>query len=113
MDESLSPTLTVYPCSIGGEREADELRGLPGLVADGVGTRSFLDQQALVDSPYGKRRHYWKGHFVSALPEELIDELLARLAALGHPPGGILIESLHGRPQGPGRATRRRITPTC
>jgi FAD/FMN-containing dehydrogenase len=101
VDESLSPTLTVYPCSIGGEREADELRALPGLVADGVGTRSFLDQQALVDSPYGERRHYWKGHFVSALPEELIDELLARLTALGHAPGGILIESLHGAPKDP------------
>jgi FAD/FMN-containing dehydrogenase len=36
---------------------------------------------------------------VRELPDELIDELLGRLAALGRPPGGILIESLHGAPK--------------
>ena len=33
------------------------------------------------------------------LPDELIDELIARLTLLGRPPGGILIESLHGAPK--------------
>ncbi len=33
------------------------------------------------------------------LPDELIDELLRRLVALGRPPGGVLIESLHGAPK--------------
>jgi FAD/FMN-containing dehydrogenase len=51
------------------------------------------------DSPYGENRHYWKGHFVSELPDELLDVLLERLGALGRPPGGILIESLHGAPK--------------
>ena len=30
------------------------------------------------------------------LPDELIDELVERVGALGRPPGGVLIESLHG-----------------
>jgi FAD/FMN-containing dehydrogenase len=37
---------------------------------------------------------------VSELPDELIEALLGRLGALGRPPGGILIESLHGAPKG-------------
>lgn len=44
-------------------------------------------------------RNYWKSHFVRQLSDELIDELLARMAALGRPPGAILLESLRGRPK--------------
>ena len=44
-------------------------------------------------------RNYWKGHFVSELADELIDELLARIGAIDRPPGGILIESLRGGPK--------------
>ncbi len=61
--------------------------------------RTFLEQQRVFDSPYGENRHYWKGHFVRELPDELLDELLQRVSALGRPPGGILIESLHGAPK--------------
>ena len=53
----------------------------------------------MVDSPYGENRHYWKGHFVRELPDELIDELLQRIVAFGRPPGHVLIESLHGAPK--------------
>jgi FAD/FMN-containing dehydrogenase len=105
LDESLTPLLVVLPCSTDSS-SADELQGLrsgAGLVDDGLRARSFLDQQRLLDSPYGSNRHYWKGHFVRELPDELIDELLARLVALGRPPGGILIESLHGAPHDPGQ----------
>ena len=42
---------------------------------------TFLDQQRVFDSPYGENRHYWKGHFVRELPDELIDELLERHAS--------------------------------
>jgi FAD/FMN-containing dehydrogenase len=35
---------------------------------------------------------------VRGLPDELIEELLRRMAAMGRPPGQILIESLHGAP---------------
>jgi len=38
------------------------------------------------------------GHFVRELPDELLDQLLERIVDLGRPPGGVLIESLHGAP---------------
>jgi FAD/FMN-containing dehydrogenase len=102
VDESVEPTLVVAPCYTGSEADPDELRPLRtarGLVEDGVRAHSFLDQQRVFDSPYGENRHYWKGHFVRELPDELLDELLGRIVALGRPPGGILIESLHGEPK--------------
>jgi FAD/FMN-containing dehydrogenase len=102
VDESLTPTLVVAPCYTGSEAEPmemSELRSAPGLVEDGLRAHTFLDQQRLFDSPYGENRHYWKGHFVGELPDELLDELLRRIVALGRPPGGILIESLHGAPK--------------
>jgi FAD/FMN-containing dehydrogenase len=68
-------------------------------VDDGVRTRTFLDQQRVFDSAYGENRHYWKGHFVRELPNELIDELVRRLVDLGNPPSHVLIESLHGAPK--------------
>jgi FAD/FMN-containing dehydrogenase len=102
VDESLVPTLIILPCSTSSEGDSAELRTLraaPGLVDDGVRARTFLDQQLVVDAAYGENRHYWKGHFVRELPDELLDELLQRVGALGRPPGGILIESLHGAPK--------------
>ena len=102
VDESLAPVLVVAPCYTGSDPDPEELRALrsaPGLVDDGVRAQSFLDQQRVFDSPYGENRHYWKGHFVRELPDELIGELLGRIVALGRPPGGVLIESLHGAPK--------------
>jgi FAD/FMN-containing dehydrogenase len=102
VDESLAPVLVVAPCYTGADGEPDALRALraaPGLVDDGVRAHTFLDQQRVFDSAYGENRHYWKGHFVRDLPDELIDELLQRIVALGRPPGGVLIESLHGAPK--------------
>jgi FAD/FMN-containing dehydrogenase len=101
-DESLAPVVVIAPCYTGTASDPEELRSLrtgPGLVDDGVRAHSFLEQQRVCDSPYGENRHYWKGHFVSELPDELIDELLQQIVALGRPPGGILIESLHGAPK--------------
>ncbi len=102
VDESLSPVLVLAPCYTGSDLDSEdvrELRSVPGLVADGVRAHRFLDQQRVFDSPYGQNRHYWKGHFVRELPDELLDELLRRIVALGRSPGGILIESLHGAPK--------------
>jgi FAD/FMN-containing dehydrogenase len=39
------------------------------------------------------------GPLVRELTDELIDELVGRMSALGRPPGGILFESLHGTPK--------------
>ena len=102
VDETLAPTLVVIPSYTGPDSDPEELRALrsaPGLVDDAVRPRPFAEQQSLLDSPYGEQRHYWKGHFVNELPDELIDVLLERVSALGRPPGDILVESLHGAPK--------------
>jgi FAD/FMN-containing dehydrogenase len=102
VDESFVPELVVAPCYTGSRADPDVLRSLraaPGLVDDAVAEHSFLEQQQVFDSPYGENRHYWKGHFVSELPDELIDELLERLLAFGRAPVHVLIESLHGAPK--------------
>ena len=98
-DESSAPALFVAPCYTGAEKDPAwlrELRAVPGIVADDVSPRSFLDQQRMFDSPYGENRHYWKGHFTRELPDELIDALIEQIVSLGRPPGEVLIESLHG-----------------
>ncbi len=100
--ESLEPVLIIAPCYTGSAADPAELQALraePGLVEDGVRRRPFVEQQALFDAPYGENRHYWKGHFVRELPDDLIDELLERIVALDRVPGDILIESLHGAPK--------------
>ena len=101
LDDAQAPTLVVMPSYTGVDPipRSPGARSAPGLFDDGVGPRSFAEQQSLVDSPYGEQRHYWKGHFVNELADELIDVLLDRVAALGRPPGDILIESLHGAPK--------------
>jgi FAD/FMN-containing dehydrogenase len=102
VDESLTPTLVVAPCYTGSDGDPAELRVLrtgPGIVSDDVRARPFLDQQLVFDSPYGENRHYWKGHFVRELPDDLIDELLERVVAFGRPPVHVLFESLHGAPK--------------
>jgi FAD/FMN-containing dehydrogenase len=104
VDEAMEPELVVAPCYTGPSGDPDELRVLssaPGLYEHGVRTHSFLDQQRVFDAPYGEDRHYWKGHFVRALDDELIDVLVGRIVAHGRSPGGILIESLHGAPKDP------------
>ena len=102
IDESLTPILEVVPCYTGANSDPEELRMLrsaPGLIEDSVHMHTFLEQQRVIDSTYGANRHYWKGHFVREIPDELLDELLKRIVALERPPGGIMIESLHGAPK--------------
>jgi FAD/FMN-containing dehydrogenase len=102
LDESLTPVLGVMPCYTGTDAEPQSVRALrevPGLAEDTLRLRPFLEQQRVVDSPFGVNRNYWKGHFVRELPDELLDILLERLGALGRQPGGVLIESLHGAPK--------------
>jgi FAD/FMN-containing dehydrogenase len=101
-DESGAPMLVVAPCYTGASDDPEELellRAAPGLVEDGVREQGFADQQVLFGDTYGIERNYWKGHFVRGLPDELVDELLRRIVALGRSPGSILIESLHGAPK--------------
>ena len=104
VDNSMVPILEILPCYTGSEGDPEDLRQLrsaPGLIEDDLRKHSFLDQQRVIDSAYGENRHYWKGHFVSEIPDELLDEILKRVVALGRPPGGIMIESLHGASKDP------------
>src|SRR5215813_8400778 len=108
LDEALAPALVVAPCYTGPDGDPGELRALRtarGLAHDAVRAQSFLAQQHVFNPGYGVDRNYWKGHFVRELPDELIDELLERMAALGRPPGQVLIESLHGAPKDVDRAS--------
>jgi FAD/FMN-containing dehydrogenase len=101
-DASLAPQLVVIPCFTGESEDPEvfrPLRTVPGLANDGVRRQGFLEQQRIFDPGYGVDRNYWKGHFVAELPDRLIDDLLGRMTTLGRPPGGILIESLHGAPK--------------
>jgi FAD/FMN-containing dehydrogenase len=101
-DASLAPQLVVVPCYTGAGEDPEALRpfrAVPGLVNDGVRCQGFLEQQRIFDPGYGVDRNYWKGHFVAELPDRLIDDLIGRMTALARPPGGILIESLHGAPK--------------
>jgi FAD/FMN-containing dehydrogenase len=102
IDESGVPVLEIDPCYTGSDSNPETLRTLrsaPGLIQDEVRKLPFLDQQRVIDTAYGEKRHYWKGHFVRELPDQLLDEILRRIGALGRPPGGIMIESLHGAPK--------------
>ena len=102
VDATLAPTLLVAPCYTGSDRDPEPmriLRAAPGLVSDSVVARPFLQQQAEFDSPYGENRHYWKGHFVRELTDELIEDLLDRVVGDGETPVEILFESLHGGPK--------------
>jgi FAD/FMN-containing dehydrogenase len=101
-DDAQIPLLVVAPTYTGSANDPDELaalRAAPGLAGDGVRAQTFLDQQRVFDSPYGQNRHYWKGHFVRELPDELIDELLRLVFEHGRPSDHVLIESLHGAPK--------------
>ena len=96
--ESGKRLAAVLVCSSGPDDEPDGLRALreaPGLVADDVGRRPYLELQLSQDMPFGLR-HYWKGHFVRELPDALIDELYAGYDVAPVPPGAILIEAIHG-----------------
>jgi FAD/FMN-containing dehydrogenase len=100
--DDLTPKLVVVPCYTGSGGETEEiraLRGVPGLLNDGVREQTWLDQQLVFNPGYGVDRNYWKGHFVGTLSDELIDLLLESLSALGRPAGAILIESLRGGPK--------------
>ncbi len=74
----------------------DSLRSLPGLLVDAVRPISYLQLQGIFgEVPFGLR-HYWKGHFVTGLPDELIDFVVEHFARRTSPLGTILIEPLHG-----------------
>jgi FAD/FMN-containing dehydrogenase len=72
------------------------LRSVPGLLVDAVRPMSYLQLQGIFgELPFGLR-HYWKGHFVTGLPDELIDFVVEHYAKRTSPLGTVLIEPLNG-----------------
>jgi FAD/FMN-containing dehydrogenase len=80
-----------------GEQAVRPLRNQLPALRDRLGLTSYLQIQVMQgDTPFGLR-HYWKSHFVSALTDDLIDELVE--CYLARPQDGddeILIEQMHG-----------------
>ncbi len=80
-----------------GAEVARPLREQLPVLHDGLGLTSYLQIQVMQgDTPFGLR-HYWKGHFVDALGDELIDQIVEHHDA--RPEGGhdeLLIEPMHG-----------------
>ena len=103
LDHETEPGGAAYitVCFAGDAEAAEEavrpLRESVPVLHDGLGLRSYLQIQVMQgDTPFGLR-HYWKGHFVDSLPDDLIDEIVEHY--LAHPPDGwdeVLIEQIHG-----------------
>jgi FAD/FMN-containing dehydrogenase len=91
----------VTVCFAGDVEAAEEavrpLREQLPVLRDRLGLTSYLQIQVMQgDTPFGLR-HYWKGHFVDSLPDDLIDEIVEQY--LRHPQDGedgVLIEAMHG-----------------
>ena len=66
-----------------GERVLQPLRELGPMIADFSGQMAYCDVQKLFDAiiPFGRHRCYWKSHYLSGLPDALIDDCLANAAA--------------------------------
>ena len=95
------PVVVVSVCWTGDSEDARgrlaSLRSLPGLLLDAVRPTSYLQLQAAFgETPFGLR-HYWKGHFVKALPDELVEFIVEHFARRSSPLGGVLIEPLQGQ----------------
>ena len=84
------PLVVVACCYIGpvqrGPRVTREIRELPGAVVDHVGPMPYLALQSAFDplNPYGLR-NYWKSTFLSSLPEEAIQAVVARYQKIPSP----------------------------
>lgn len=91
---------------IGWTGDADELNrivrplreDLP-LVSDDVAPMTYLELQAMSGRlPFGLR-HYWKGHFLRALGDNVVSGVVDSLSAPRGALGGILIEAIRGAAQ--------------
>jgi len=93
--------VVVAVCWSGDSEDArgrlDALRSMPGLLLDAVRPTSYLQLQAIFgEIPFGLR-HYWKGHFVTAMPDEAIEFVVEHFARRRSPLGSVLIEPLEGQ----------------
>lgn len=95
------PGLTLYVCYVGdlshSERVLEPLRRTVPVLDDRLGLIPYLDLQRITGETPPGLRHYWKGHFVRELSDELIDLTVAHYARRSPTPRrSILIEPMHG-----------------
>jgi FAD/FMN-containing dehydrogenase len=87
----------LFVCHVGehadGAAVTRPLLEIPGVSGE-VGPLSFLELQALSGDPPWGIRNYWKGYFVRELPDDVVEELVARW--LDSPVSALLFESIHG-----------------
>ena len=116
MDQVIGTNLEIFPCYTGSDADPEELRMLrsaPGLVEDSVRTQTFLEQQRLINSAMarigitGKVTLYANSRMSCST---ICSDVSPRL---GRPPGGIMIESLHGAPKDAECASRSGWLPPC
>lgn len=101
-DEKLGMVLRLETCFGGPEAAARDsiaplLDGM-GPLSEAMGPITYLEMQARGEMPWGLR-HYWKGHFIRDLTDEVIDRLIEQARATDALPGltpVILVEPLHG-----------------
>jgi FAD/FMN-containing dehydrogenase len=70
-----------------GERVFRPLRELGAPVVDFSGRMPYCEVQKLFDAviPFGRYRSYWKSLYIDALPDALIDEIVARVGTAPSP----------------------------
>ncbi|HEX6348538.1 MAG TPA: FAD-binding oxidoreductase [Candidatus Dormibacteraeota bacterium] len=98
-----TPVTTVLACFQGppeeGARLLRPLREVPSVATDGLRPITYTEMQATNPLlPFGLR-HYWKGHFLRSLPDELV--ALSAAHAQERPESGfatVLIEFINGAP---------------
>jgi FAD/FMN-containing dehydrogenase len=100
-DGSGTKLALVAACHIGAPEQAEEdlrpLREFGSPVLVELGPLPYTAISSMLDAGYPTGSlNYWKSAFLSGLPDEAIDELLARFAACPSPMTAALIEHFHG-----------------
>ena len=97
-----TPLTALVPCWIGDDKEAGRQAIQPlieigePLVAD-VQEMPFPVMQSMLDAAYGPgSRNYWKSAYLSEMPDEVIDAIVAHSEGMTIPGSGILIEHCAG-----------------
>jgi len=90
----------VYVCSVDGGRSPRALLerhfGRLTPVREALGELPYLTVQRLTGELRFGLRHYWKGHFLRSLPDELIDLAVEHIARPDARASSILFEPMHG-----------------
>jgi FAD/FMN-containing dehydrogenase len=93
--------VVLFVCHTGSSARArrtiERLRSELPVLHDGLGQIPYLTlQQATPEFPFGLR-HYWKGHFLRDLPDELLDLAVASYAERpARSRDSVLFEPIHG-----------------